>query len=742
MDLNKLKTPPVLLAVAAIATVLCLDLVSRFSPKIDLLPRLEWITYDWRMKQSHRVGGQVATNLAFVAISDETIDIFSRGDLGTNFTFGLYWPRHIYGRLVHELVAQRAKVINLDVLFAEQRPDHGPQSDAFFAAQLQRASNVVLGATREVVPDSLFRNRALAMGGISIERDSDGVLRRIKAFHNVLIWHDVIKKEARLSKWDLDKAQISSNRIVFPLPEGKPQVLPLNVDGYFDPSDVTGQKSAQGFSRLYRPYEEVRIWHLGILAAAVDLGIDLSKAEIDLLRGRITLPLKSGGQRVLPVNAHGELLIDWTLRQEDPRLTKRRFETVISAGIQRLQGSNSPPDFEDKLVFVGSTALGNELSDRGATPLEKDTILTSSHWNVANSVITGQFIRVAPRWIDFVLVCLLGVAGSLFACKLSTARASIAVASLGAIYVAAAAAAQIFARWWMPLVTPLLSLAAGYVALLTYQAFFEETEKRRVKDIFSRLVSPSVVQELLKATTLSLIGKRRRVTVLFSDIRGFTEMTDKSHARAEDIVHRENLQGADAEKIFDEESQEVVKTVNLYLGTIADTIKKLDGTLDKYIGDCVMAFWGAPGDHERPAACCVQAAIEAQRAIHRLNEERRQENARRERANFERMALGQSLARLRMLDVLSVGTGINTGTVDAGLMGSEDAQNYTVFGRDVNVASRLEKLAGSGRILIGEATYLELRKQEPALAATCIELPPAEVRGIRDAIKIYEVPWK
>jgi class 3 adenylate cyclase/CHASE2 domain-containing sensor protein len=741
VDLNKLKTPPVLLAAAAIAMVLCLDLVSRLSPKANLLPRLEWITYDWRMR-AHRPNDNAATNLGFVYIRDQTIDVFSRGDLGPNLTFGLYWPRHIYGRLVHELSAQRAKVVALDVLFAEKRPDHGPQSDAFFAGQLQRAGNVVLGATPEVVPDSLFRDRALAMGSISIERDSDGVLRRIKAFHDIRIWNDAIQKEARLSNWNLDGAQISSNRIIFPLPEGKRKVLPLNVDGYFDPADVTEQKSAEGFSRLYQPYEDMRVWHLGILIGALELGADLSKAKVDLPRGRIVLPLPSGGQRVLPVNNHGELLIDWTLREDDPRLTKLPFERVISDGIQRLQGSNSLPPFQNKLVFVGSTALGNELSDRGATPLEKDTFLTSSHWNVANSIITGQFIRVAPRWMDFLLVCLLGVAGSLFACKLSTARASFAVASLGAIYVAAAAAAQIFARWWMPIVTPLFSLAAGYVALLTYQAFFEETEKRRVKDIFSRLVSPSVVQELLKATSLSLIGKRRRVTVLFSDIRGFTEMTDKSQARAENIVHRENLEGAAAETVFDEESQEVVKTVNLYLGTIADTIKKLDGTLDKYIGDCVMAFWGAPGDHERPAACCVQAAIEAQRAIHRLNEERHQENARRERANFEHMALGQSPARLRMLEVLTVGTGINTGTVDAGLMGSQDAQNYTVFGRDVNVASRLEKLAGSGRILIGEATYLELKKQEPALAATCIELPPAEVRGIREAIRIYEVPWK
>jgi class 3 adenylate cyclase/CHASE2 domain-containing sensor protein len=759
VNLDKLKSPPVLLTAAAVAIVLCLDL-----SKWNLLTRFEWITYDWRMRQANRFNHAAATNLGFVFINNHTIDVFSRGDLGTNLQFGLYWPRHIYGRAVHELSAQGAKIVGLDILFADRRLDHGPGSDQFLAAQLQRAGNVVLGTDREVVPDSLFRNRAAALGAISIERDVDGVLRRVQAFHDIRIWHDAINQAARLSNWDLVNAQVSSNQIIFPLPEGKTKVLPLNVDGYFDPSDLNPNLNPnlnlnlnpQGFSRLYLPYEKSRVWHLGIILAAQHLGLDLSKAEVDLQRGRITFPpnptLNLNPNLTLPVDSHGDFLIDWTLPMNDPRLTQHAFESLIADSLLRLQGSSVPPRFKDKLVIVGSTALGNELRDRGATPLQKDTFLTSSHWNVANSLITGRFIHVAPRWLDLLLICLLGVGGSVFACKLSTARASTMAALLGAIYVVAAAAAQIFARYSMPLVTPLLSLSAGYVALVTYQAFFEQSEKRRVKDIFSKLVSPSVVQELLSAKTLSLVGKRRRVTVLFSDLRGFTEMTDKSHARAEQIVrqlHDHDLDPdlalksptADAEKIFDEESQEVVKTVNLYLGAIADTIKKHGGTLDKYIGDCVMAFWGAPTDHERHAACCVQAAIEAQRAIHRLNEERRQENARRERANFEQMALGQT-SRLRLLDVLSVGTGINTGTVDAGLMGSQDAQNYTVFGRDVNVASRLEKLAGGGRILIGQATYLDLKKQDPTLASTCIELPPAEVRGIREAIKIYEVPWK
>jgi adenylate cyclase len=96
-----------------------------------------------------------------------------------------------------------------------------------------------------------------------------------------------------------------------------------------------------------------------------------------------------------------------------------------------------------------------------------------------------------------------------------------------------------------------------------------------------------------------------------------------------------------------------------------------------------------------------------------------------------------------MLPILSLGGGINTGVVDVGLMGSEKHQyNYTIFGREVNLASRLESVSGSARIIIGETTYRQLLRDDPALAATCIELPPVKVKGFQDAIKNYEVPWQ
>jgi len=136
----------------------------------------------------------------------------------------------------------------------------------------------------------------------------------------------------------------------------------------------------------------------------------------------------------------------------------------------------------------------------------------------------------------------------------------------------------------------------------------------------------------------------------------------------------------------------------------------------------------------------VRAAIDAQRGIHQLNEERAVANQRIQEQNKSRT---EGTPEQPLLPLLALGTGINTGLATVGLMGSDaHILNYTVFGRDVNVASRLEGVSGRGRIIISEATWKHLIRDDPALAATCAELPTVEVEGIREAVRIYEVPWR
>src|SRR5207248_3098083 len=104
-----------------------------------------------------------------------------------------------------------------------------------------------------------------------------------------------------------------------------------------------------------------------------------------------------------------QFLIDWTVRLADPRLVKESFERLISNDILRQQGETISPLFAGKLVIIGSTATGNELADRGATPLEKDTFLTSNYWNVVNSLLTNRFIQQSSYWTDSLLIALLGL---------------------------------------------------------------------------------------------------------------------------------------------------------------------------------------------------------------------------------------------------------------------------------------------------------------------------------------------
>ena len=705
------------------------------------------MTYDLRVRSAQKISAPVGTNFAFVAMQDSSIKAIRHGLLGQP-GYGLYWPRLVYGRVVEELAAQDAKVIAFDVLFGELRPDH-PQvpmadgslieSDEFFALQMARASNVISAFTADVAPPDLFATNSLALGDISTERDSDGVLRRIKSFN--LKWHPAFKSAAHQLGADLEHAQILPGKIILPLPEATNLTIALDHDGNFDLADFVGDDLPKNFKRFDRPFE--RVWDLGLVMAAQELKLDLSRTEVDLPNGKITLHGSGGVERVIPVDAAGFFYINWQMAATDARLTRVAIEDVLKQDKVRLGGeTNLPADFRGKLVVIGSAAQGNDLSDHGATPLESDTLLVSKHWNVANSIITGQFVRRTSLPLDLALILLLGFLTAVITWELRAVAASISVLLLMAIYLGATFFVFTHFRWWLPVVYPLAgAMLALHVVLLVHLVFFEEQDKRRVKSLFSKLVSPHIVNELLQADKLALGGAHREVTVFFADVRGFTTLTDQMQEAVAEHIRNNQVETSVAEKYFEESARETLETVNLYLATVAEAIKKHDGTLDKYIGDCVMAFWNAPTQNEKHAVAAVRAAIDSQRAIYELNVRRESENPARQADNEKRLAAGLPPKPLHAS--LQLGTGINTGLVTVGLMGSEEhGFNYTVFGREVNLASRLEGVSGSGRIIISDLTYFQLLRHAPELASMCVELFPVTVKGIKDAVRIYEVPWQ
>ncbi|HVU08621.1 MAG TPA: adenylate/guanylate cyclase domain-containing protein [Verrucomicrobiae bacterium] len=750
MKLKPFQRTAILVALFTLALICIIRLLN-----FDFFDRLEWMTYDLRVRAAQKFPAPAATNLAFVSIEESSIKAVASGSLGYQFDF--YWPRQVYGRLIEELSAQNAKAVAFDILFGDLRPDQPPvqmsdnptdlmESDDFFALQMRRDSNVILATTPETVLPELFATNSQSLGDISSVKDSDGAFRRVQAFCTVRRWHPLFEKLAADPEFgvDLNNARIEPDKIILPQTGTTNSIeIPIDAGTNFSLADFIGDKLPAGVAPKARAFADERVWHMGIVLAARQLGLDLDHAEIDLPHGKIVLHGPNDVERVIPVDQNANFLVDWQLKPDDSRLTHVPIERLLWQDKLRLSGKTNGlrDDFRDKLVTVIYVLQGNNLTDEGATPLDKHTLLASVHWNVANSIIMNRFIRRASLPVELALMIFLGVLTAFVTWQLRAFLASTGILLLMAAYVAVAFFIFIEYRYWLPVIFPVLgAMLIEHVSLVTYRVVFEEREQRRVKSVFSKIVSPDVVNELLRAKKLSLGGARREITVFFADVRGFTTLTDEMQQQMTEFVTQNKFDTAASEKYFDESAGETLETVNLYLAAVADAVKKHGGTLDKYIGDCVMAFWGAPTNNERHALACVHAAIDAQRAIHELNRKRAGESSSLEIENSIRVAAG--LPPKPLLRPLQLGIGVNTGLMNVGLMGSDaHILNYTVFGREVNLASRLEGVASGGQIVISRATYNHLLRADPMLASLCVEMSPVTVKGIRETVRVYEVPW-
>ncbi|MBX3732498.1 MAG: adenylate/guanylate cyclase domain-containing protein [Verrucomicrobiae bacterium] len=712
--------------------------------KFDPLQRIELITYDWRARVAADRSAEVSPRLGLVALDDLSIAELQKGDtLGV--PVGPLWPRYVYGLVLRELRDQGAEAVAMDILLGDERPDHGMvpfpgltnlTSDEYFAAELAESGNVILASIAEFPPAFPFRLQAM-LGDADSPRDVDGTARRVNAFVAHRFLHPLIEGQAR--RQGLDVVGVSSNavRLWNPVQEIEVQ-WPVRPDGtvQIPRPGATLEADAVHVNR--------RVWNMGLVLAAQRLGLDLDMAQVE--PGRVVFR-DAGGRavRTLPVNEANQFFINWsTTSTNRSRIAAAGLINLVQHAVLRSADpeNSGPTEWTNHLVVIGSTATGNNLADRGATPIAPLDFLVSTYLNVADSLLRGQFVHFLPPWGDYLVVLVAALLGSILTWRLSTVPASLILIGVAASWVVVAFVAFNRDRLWLPLAHPLIAgLALNHAAMLTYRSVFEQNERQRVRGIFAKIVSPNVVQELLRSDRVRLGGARRELTVFFADVRGFTELTDKAQVAAEDHVRSTGLTGVAAEAYFEQQSSEVLQTVNLYLATIADVIKAHRGTLDKYIGDCVMAFWGAPTPNPLHAVDAVAAAVEAQQAMERLNVQRDAENGRRRLENVRREAEG--LPPLPELPRLALGTGINSGFMTVGLMGSDShILNYTVFGREVNLASRLEGVSGRGRIIIGEATYQALVRHRPDLAARCLALDPVTVKGFRQPVPVYEVPWR
>jgi adenylate cyclase len=362
---------------------------------------------------------------------------------------------------------------------------------------------------------------------------------------------------------------------------------------------------------------------------------------------------------------------------------------------QQLQSEQKPmvdPGlFKDKIVFIGFTASG--LTDTFNTPFGGEGTMPGIqlHASMADSILANRFIRPAPdrSRIGAVLIAALAI-GLLAAFLPFTTAALASLAILGGWTWFTVGAFK--SGLWLNLVQP---VAVGGLALFfgaAYQYFVEGREKRKVAKLFGRYVSRDVYSQLMaNPEQAELGGKRREMTVLFSDIRGFTTVTERG------------------------DPEELVRQLNEYFSRMVDIVFRHKGTVDKFVGDMVMALFGAPLDDPDHADHAVQAALDMLEELKGLT------------------AQWKAEGRFAELDI---GIGVNTGPMIAGNIGSDAIMSYTVIGDAVNLGSRLESLnkQSGTRIIISDATRSKLTGRY-----TFRPLGDVVVKGKTQPVAIFEV---
>jgi adenylate cyclase len=364
------------------------------------------------------------------------------------------------------------------------------------------------------------------------------------------------------------------------------------------------------------------------------------------------------------------------------------FETYSMIDV--LDGRVEAGAFRDRIVLVGATALG--LGDTRLTPIDKQTGQAGVyvHANALNTMLTRAYLFPDSRGATVAWIFALALVVALSVAFLRVWLAPAVAVAAGAGYYLMA-----FYRFdrgrVMNLVYPVLAVVVSYMAALAFRYFTEFRERRRVTQVFGRYVAGDVVEEVLAAPERALAtleGVERPISVLFADLRGFTAASDGAAPT------------------------EVVAGLNIYLDAMVRAVNEEQGTIDKFMGDCVMAFWGAPRYLPNHAERAIKAALVMQEYI--------------EEAKQKADEMG--------LPVPGVGVGVSTGPAVVGNIGSHERLDYTVIGDTVNTASRICGVAEAGEIVVTEecsAAVGDLFQITP--------LPPLKVKGKRELLKIFQV---
>ena len=610
------------------------------------LTSLENISYDWRMKHS-RANSQATDEIAVILIDDASLSAMDP-------IVGRWpWPRSVHADIIDFISLGEPRAIVFDILFSEY----------------ESASN-----GRQAVSDSDLRlAESTAMGSQVIHAVQ--LHNDIEDEKNTSQLNQAMPAQALRHSLDNHTQLVSpdNNRYYLPFAELLQASHQLGV--------VSANADDDGVyrhARLFRNYQDQLYPTLGVAPLlGNDTAISGSDQSIQI------------GDRSLPVNQHADMLLNYY-----PHINSYSASGIIASAQQLLEGEIDnlivdPYEFSDKIVFIGASAVG--LEDLKTTPLSSTTPGVILHATATANILSGDILQPASLTITIMLSLGFSLLVSFFVIyQKRTLLKIISPVLLASAYLALAIYAfsnNQLMHISAPLGAIILATALGF----TYLMVTEGRDKRRVRTMLGQYVSPAVLNSVVDQYEDQLkaeVGSNECLSILFSDIRGFTSLSEAVPA------------------------DKVVEMLNYYFSVMTDTIFNHQGTIDKFIGDAIMAFWGAPIKEARHADKALQAAIEMDMRMTEVN----------------------NWLDTKGYPNLQVGIGINSGDVILGNIGSEQKLDYTVIGDNVNLASRLEGLTKQYgvAVVISESTYDLLQAPPP-----CCALDLVQVKGKQVPIRIF-----
>jgi len=601
------------------------------------------------------------------------------------------WPRSTIARLVDLLKKGGAKAIGFDIVFSE--PDQGTYLKTIDALTAEMKKS---GVTDSNVLNLLQRQRTSA--------DTDTVLATaIQQAGNITLGYffhfslsENQKELAHITKHRTEDhvARIENSRYsMINSSSGKPNdgYLPRAFAPETNISILTSAAQNSGFFNTLPDSDGSNRW----APLVVTLGENYySSLPVSMICSYLDFPVLSLnlesygansigiGEKTIPTNESGQLLINYL----GP---PRTFPHYSVADI--LSGKIPPDTFRDKIVLVGATAVG--IYDLRVTPFSSTFPGVEIHATVIDNILHENFLTHSSfvRMIDVGAIILFGLIMGLPVSRLRPISGMATALLIIAVFIAMNFLAFFRFNVWLNLVYPLITMMMIYLGITIYHYFKEEQEKKKIRGAFQYYLTSSVINEMLKNPgKLKLGGDRRNLTVLFSDIRGFTTISEKMTP------------------------EELIMLLNEYLTAMTNQVFYYDGLLDKYMGDAIMAVFGAPLDQPDHARRACLTALAMMRELRRLQNKWKAEGR----------------------PIFDIGIGINSGEMVVGNMGSAMRFDYTVMGDMVNLGSRLEganKEYGTN-IIISEFTYNHVKD-----TICCREIDSVRVKGKTRPVRIFEL---